>query len=65
VTVAASGVTVNTVLPGRIATERIYELSGGREKRRRPPADVPLEALGTPQEMAAGRGVPGARSAAR
>src|SRR6266540_4427301 len=28
--VAADGVTLNTVLPGRIATERAYDLSGGR-----------------------------------
>lgn len=52
--VAASGVTVNTVLPGRIATERIYELHGGREEAEAAArSDVPLERLGTPQEMAA------------
>jgi 3-oxoacyl-[acyl-carrier protein] reductase len=50
--VAASGVTVNTVLPGRIGTDRLYELLGGG------PAEgiareVPLGRLGTPQELAA------------
>jgi len=52
--VASSGVTLNTVLPGRIGTDRIYELSGGREEAETAArSDVPLGRLGTPQEMAA------------
>lgn len=52
--VAASGVTLNTVLPGRISTDRIYELHGGREEAEEAArSDVPLGRLGTPQEMAA------------
>ena len=50
--VAASGVTLNTVLPGRIGTDRLYQLLGGA-----PPeliaADVPAGRLGTPEELAA------------
>jgi len=50
--VAAFGVTLNTVLPGRIGTDRLYELLGGA-----PPEaiarDVPLGRLGTPEELAA------------
>ena len=52
--VARDGVTVNSVLPGRIATERIYALAGGRgraEERAR--AEVPAARLGAPQELAA------------
>ena len=33
--VAADGVTMNTVLPGRIATDRLYALYGGARGRRR------------------------------
>ena len=52
--VARDGVTVNTVLPGRIATERIYELSGGREQAEaRARSEIPAARLGAPQEMAA------------
>ena len=52
--VAASGVTVNTVLPGRIGTDRLYSLSGGREQAEAlGRSEVPLGRLGTPQEMAA------------
>jgi 3-oxoacyl-[acyl-carrier protein] reductase len=52
--VAASGVTLNTVLPGRIATDRIYGLSGGREQAETlARSEVPAARLGTPQEMAA------------
>ena len=50
--VAASGVTLNTVLPGRIGTDRLYQLLGGA-----PPeaiaGDVPAGRLGAPEELAA------------
>jgi len=52
--VAADGVTLNTVLPGPIGTDRFYALQGSREAAealaRR---DVPAGRLGTPEEMAA------------
>jgi len=52
--VAASGVTLNTVLPGRIGTDRLYALSGGREQAEAiGRGEVPAGRLGTPQEMAA------------
>ncbi len=52
--VAADGVTVNSVLPGRIATERIYGLAGGREQAElRARAEVPAGRLGEPGELAA------------
>jgi 3-oxoacyl-[acyl-carrier protein] reductase len=52
--VAADGVTLNTVLPGRIATDRLYSLSGGREQAEAiGRAEVPAARLGAPQEMAA------------
>jgi 3-oxoacyl-[acyl-carrier protein] reductase len=52
--VAASGVTLNTVMPGRIATDRLYELIGSREEAEAVGrAEVPAGRLGTPQEMAA------------
>jgi 3-oxoacyl-[acyl-carrier protein] reductase len=52
--VAGSGVTLNTVLPGRIGTDRIYSLSGGREQAEAlARSEVPAGRLGTPQEMAA------------
>jgi 3-oxoacyl-[acyl-carrier protein] reductase len=52
--VAGDGVTINTVLPGRIATERIFELGGGREEAERSArGEVPLGRLGTPAELAA------------
>jgi 3-oxoacyl-[acyl-carrier protein] reductase len=51
---AGSGVTVNSVLPGRIATERQYELSGSREQAEETAhGEVPAGRLGTPEEMAA------------
>ena len=50
--VASSGITLNTVLPGLIGTDRLYKLLGGA-----PPealaGDVPLGRLGTPEELAA------------
>ena len=52
--VAADGVTLNTVLPGRIGTDRLYTLSGGREQAEAlGRTDVPAARLGTPREMAA------------
>jgi 3-oxoacyl-[acyl-carrier protein] reductase len=52
--VAASGVTVNTVLPGRIATDRFYQLAGSREQAEAAGrTEVPLGRLGDPREMAA------------
>jgi 3-oxoacyl-[acyl-carrier protein] reductase len=51
---AGSGVTVNTVLPGRIATDRQYELVGSRERAEEiARTDVPAGRLGTPEELAA------------
>ena len=48
------GVTLNTVLPGRIGTDRLYDLSGGREHAEElGRAEVPAGRLGTPAEMAA------------
>jgi 3-oxoacyl-[acyl-carrier protein] reductase len=52
--VAADGVTLNTVLPGRIATERAYSLSGSPEQAEAAAArEVPAGRMGTPEEMAA------------
>jgi 3-oxoacyl-[acyl-carrier protein] reductase len=52
--VAADGVTVNSVLPGRIATERLFSLFGGEENaKEHGAADVPAGRLGTVEEMAA------------
>jgi 3-oxoacyl-[acyl-carrier protein] reductase len=52
--VAGSGVTLNTVLPGRIGTDRLYALSGGREQAEAiGRSEVPAGRLGTPAEMAA------------
>ena len=52
--VARDGVTVNSVLPGRIATERIYELGGGREQAEAGArSEVPAGRLGAPEELAA------------
>ena len=52
--IAGDGVTVNTVLPGRIGTDRIYELAGSREQAERAAeVDVPAGRLGTPEELAA------------
>lgn len=53
--VAADGITLNSVLPGRIATERLFSLYGGsREAAERVAADeVPAGRLGEPGEMAA------------
>ncbi len=52
--VAADGVTVNSVLPGRIGTERLFYHSGSREAAEAGAArDVPAGRVGTPEEMAA------------
>jgi len=51
---AADGVTINSVLPGRIATERIFSTSGGREAAEAAAREaVPAGRLGAPEEMAA------------
>jgi 3-oxoacyl-[acyl-carrier protein] reductase len=52
--VAGDGVTVNSVLPGRIGTERLFSLSGSREAAEASATvDVPAGRVGTPEEMAA------------
>ena len=52
--VAGDGVTLNSVLPGRIATERSYELWGGREAAETAAAEqVPAARLGTVEELSA------------
>jgi 3-oxoacyl-[acyl-carrier protein] reductase len=52
--VAHEGITLNSVLPGRIATERLFSLYGSREAAERVAADeVPAGRLGEPEEMAA------------
>jgi 3-oxoacyl-[acyl-carrier protein] reductase len=52
--VARDGVTVNSVLPGRIATDRIVQMSGSREAAEEAArAQVPAGRLGTPEEFAA------------
>ena len=52
--VAADGVTVNSVLPGRIATDRIVETAGSREEaERRAGEEIPAGRLGTVEELAA------------
>jgi len=51
---AADGVTLNTVLPGRIATDRLAELMGSLDKAEElARAEVPIGRLGTPEEFAA------------
>ena len=53
--VAGDGVTVNSVLPGRIATQRVTRLYGGSmdEAQRVAATEVPAGRLGEPAEMAA------------
>lgn len=52
--VARDGVTVNSVLPGRIATDRIVAMAGSRETAEEAArAQVPAGRLGTPEEFAA------------
>jgi 3-oxoacyl-[acyl-carrier protein] reductase len=52
--VAGDGVTLNSVLPGRIGTDRIYDLAGSPAAAEEAAArDVPAGRLGTVEEMAA------------
>jgi 3-oxoacyl-[acyl-carrier protein] reductase len=52
--VAADGITLNTILPGRIATERIEHLYGSMEEADRVArGEVPAGRLGTAEEIAA------------
>jgi 3-oxoacyl-[acyl-carrier protein] reductase len=53
--VAADGVTLNNVLPGRIATERVFSMYGGsREEAEKHAAEhIPAGRLGTVEEFAA------------
>jgi 3-oxoacyl-[acyl-carrier protein] reductase len=52
--VAGDGVTLNTLLPGRIATERAYSMSGSPEEAEAAAAkEVPAGRMGRPEEMAA------------
>jgi 3-oxoacyl-[acyl-carrier protein] reductase len=52
--VAADGVTFNSVLPGRIATDRIFETMGSRETAEELAREqVPAGRLGTVEELAA------------
>ena len=51
---AADGITFNSVLPGRFATQRMAELSGGMEAAEEAAArDIPTGRLGTPEEFGA------------
>ena len=52
--VAEDGVTLNTLLPGRISTDRLYELYGSRETADEVAIqEIPARRLGSPQEFAA------------
>jgi 3-oxoacyl-[acyl-carrier protein] reductase len=52
--VAADGVTLNSVLPGRIDTDRLVEMLGSRDAAEtQAQAEVPARRLGTVEEMAA------------
>jgi 3-oxoacyl-[acyl-carrier protein] reductase len=52
--VAADGVTLNSVLPGRIDTDRIIELTGSREAAEAfAREEVPAGRMGTVEEFAA------------
>lgn len=50
--VAADGVTLNSVLPGRIETERLVQLYGSQEAADEVGRSVPAGRLGTVEEMA-------------
>jgi 3-oxoacyl-[acyl-carrier protein] reductase len=52
--VAGDGITLNTILPGRIATDRVYANAGSREEAERAAREtIPAGRLGTPEELAA------------
>jgi 3-oxoacyl-[acyl-carrier protein] reductase len=52
--VAADGITLNSVLPGRIGTDRIFGMAGSVEAAEQSAREeVPAARLGTPEEMAA------------
>ena len=52
--VAYDGVTLNSVLPGRIGTDRLYDLFGGpAAATASAESDIPAARLGTPEEFAA------------
>ena len=51
--VAAEGITVNNVCPGRIMTQRILDLYGDEASIARAAQQVPMQRLGTPDEFAA------------
>ncbi|MEA2407559.1 MAG: 3-oxoacyl-[acyl-carrier protein] reductase [Thermoleophilaceae bacterium] len=51
---APDGITLNTILPGRIATDRIKHLHGSIEEAQRVAKEqIPMGRLGTPEEIAA------------
>jgi 3-oxoacyl-[acyl-carrier protein] reductase len=51
---AADGITLNTILPGRIATERISHLEGSIEKAQEAAREqLPARRLGNPEEIGA------------
>lgn len=52
-TVAGDGVTLNSALPGRIATDRIFDLQGRDAAERAAADEVPAGRLGTVEELAA------------
>ena len=51
--VAAEGITVNNVCPGRIMTQRMIDLYGDEGAIERAAEQVPMRRLGTPEEFAA------------
>jgi 3-oxoacyl-[acyl-carrier protein] reductase len=51
---AADGVTLNSVLPGRIATDRVFGTAGSREAAEAAARqEIPAERLGSVEELAA------------
>jgi 3-oxoacyl-[acyl-carrier protein] reductase len=48
---APDGITVNTVAPGRMATARMLQLSGGQEPPPEAAADIPAGRFGQPREL--------------
>ena len=49
---AADGITVNNVCPGRIRTQRLLELYGSEEAVQRATEQIPMKRLGSPDEFA-------------